>query len=368
MRAQLNGIVVSNDYADMYRRWGYKDICCPNDIRAMLEACSEDEDLILEVNSPGGGVYAGFEMYSLIRNSGKNVTAEVQSLAGSAMSVIVSACSNVLMSPVANIMIHRSSIPYASGNAESLEQDAQMLNTMDESILNAYCEKVGDKTDRTTLRHMMKNETFLTAQEAIDCGLADGILDAGSGTTDPTLAVACMGGLPQVLSKALATAANLPPIEDLKRLETEIDSEGNTSAVENNDAEEREKMEITDIKTTEELKAALPDLTKQIIAEAQTAERNRITAIDAVAMPGFEKIIADAKADPSKTAGDVAQEIIAQQKKQGVNFLTATEKDVMDSKVNDVTAARSAGEQEMTLEQEAKAAAAADVAYWKEHK
>lgn len=368
MRIQLNGTVTSNDSADIYRWWGYKGVCCPNDIRDALATCPEDEELVMEINSGGGSVYAGFEMYNLIRSSGRKVTAEIQSLAGSAMSVIVSACSKVLMSPVSNIMIHRSSIGYTEGNAEKLEQDAQMLNTMDASILNAYCEKVGDKTSRTKLRHMMEDETFLTAQEAIECGLADGILEAGSGSADPTSAVACIAnGMPQVL----AAAVTLPPIEDLKRqkdeIENETDSEDTSSAVKNNNAEEREKMEITDIKTTEELKAAFPELTKQMNEKAQADERARITGIDEVAMPGFESIVTAAKADPSKTAGDVAKEIIAQQKQQGANYLSSVSTDVTKSKVNAI-AADAPEQQELTPEQEAQAAAVADVKRWKEGK
>lgn len=368
MRIQLNGTVTSNDNADTYRWWGYKGVCCPNDIRDALATCPEDEELVMEINSGGGSVYAGFEMYNLIRSSGRKVTAEIQSLAGSAMSVIVSACSKVLMSPASNIMIHRSSIGYTGGNAEKLEQDVQMLNTIDESILNAYCEKVGNKASRTKLRHMMEDETFLTAQEAIECGLADGILKAGSESTDPTLAVACIeNGMSQVLAAAVA----LPPIEDLKRQKTEIenetDSEDTSSAVKNNNAEEREKMEITDIKTTEELKAAFPELTKQMIEKAQADERARITAIDEVAMPGFESIVAAAKADLSKTAGDVAKEIIAQQKQKGTNYLAGIAADVMESGINDIPAG-TLEQQELTPEQEAQAAAAADVKRWKEGK
>lgn len=361
MRCKLNGRVTSNESAGIYRWWGY-DACCPNDIRKALEECPEDEEIILEVNSGGGSVYAGFEMYSLLRNSGRNITAEVQSLAGSAMSVVVSACQNVVMSPVANIMIHRSSVSYAEGNAEQLEQDAQMLHTMDESILNAYCEKVGDKTSRTTLRHMMENETFLTAQQATDCGLADSLMPASAGQkADPTMAVASIGEI----SAIIRAAANIPDIEDLKRIKEETERKTSGTAVANktkttNTTEECEIMEIKDIQTEEQLVAVFPELTKKIATTAQIAERERIKAIDDIAIAGYESIINEAKADPKTTAGDVAMQIIAEQKKKGTTLLEGMRIDAADSNANAVTGTPAVADA-LTPEQEAIQAAKADV-------
>lgn len=51
-----------------------------------------------------------------------------------------------------------------------------MLDSTREAILNAYELKAGGKADRAALRRMMTAETWLTAQEAVDCGLADSVL------------------------------------------------------------------------------------------------------------------------------------------------------------------------------------------------
>lgn len=90
-------------------------------------------------------------------------------------------------------------------------------------------------------------------------------------------------------------------------------------------------MDFKEIKSTDELMAAYPELTAQIGAEARNAERERIAAIDEQSIPGFEGIIAEAKADPTKTAGDVAMQIIAEAKRrdknQGMNYLSGVRKD-----------------------------------------
>lgn len=356
---RLNGMVTNNDDADLYRWWGYNNVCCPNDVRKALEECPEGEDLVFEINSGGGSVYAGFEMYSLLRNSGRKVTAEIQSIAGSAMSVIVSACGKVLMSPVANIMIHRSSVRYSEGNAEQLKQDAQMLDTIDESILNAYVGKVAGKTSRTTLRYMMENETFLTPEEAIDCGLADGILEISEDLNgpNPMSAVACMA------------MANLPPADDLRRIRAEREgsnSRSKVTAVEKNirNTEEEHTMEY---ENKEQLAEAFPEMIREIREEAQAEERNRISEIDAVAIPGFEELVTAAKADPTQTAGDVARAILGKQKEMGTNFARGLVADAKGSGANDVLSAPELQEAGNT-EEETKAAAKNAVAEWKERR
>lgn len=331
-RVNLNGIVVSNDDARLYRWFGF-EACCPNDVRQAIENCPEEDELVFEVNSGGGSVYAGFEMYNLIRNCGRKTVAEVYSIAASAASVIASACDTVLMAPVSTMMIHRATFGGTGGNAEKFRQTAQMLDTIDNSILTAYEEKSAGKSSRTQLRHMMKNETFLTAQEAIDCGLADGFIEKPDlqGGADPMNAVASMEGNCLVNLGLLLAKNALPPVEDLRRMAGEYE---NTEETE----ESEENME-----TIEALEAAYPELVEQIRQDAAQAERKRVSEIDAVALPGYEHIVDAAKADPMQNAASVAMAIIAAQKKQGDSYLADIQKDVAQSKVNDVG---SAAEQE----------------------
>lgn len=362
MRIRLGGRVLSNDSANLYRRWGYTDMCCPNDVRNALRDCPEDEELVLELNSGGGSVYTGFEMYSAIRSSGRQVTAEVQSIAGSAMSVIMAACSKVLMSPVANVMIHRAATG-TWGNSEDHRQAKQMLDTIDESILVAYTEKAGGKTSKTKFADMMRTETFMTAQEAIDCGLADGMLEA-TGSVDPMNIAASSYGAADLARVMCA----LPPIEDLIQMEKErlnpVDHTDNSQNTINNEEESENTMDIKDIQTKDQLMNAFPELTEQIVNDAQTAERGRIAAIDAVALPGFEDIVSAAKADPKQNAGSVAMAIIAEQKKQGETYMAGAVSDAKASGANDVAAAPSVEESKMTDDEEAMAAAKTAVALY----
>ena len=124
------------------------------------------------------------------------------------------------------------------------------------------------------------------------------------------------------------------------------------------------------IESKEKLEQQYPELTAQIKQEAAAAaakeaaekERSRIAGIDALAMQGFEEIIAKAKADPTKDAGAVAQEMIRAQKQRGANYLTAAKKDA--EAVNAVPSAAADGGKQAE-EQTVDAAAKEAVAAWK---
>ena len=388
MKVRLNGEVVRNGWARIYRFFGF-DVCCPKDVRDAIENCPEGEELIFEINSPGGSVYEGFEMYSAIREYQGATVAEVQSIAASAASVFIAGCDTVRMSPVANVMIHRSSTG-AYGDSVVMRQTKQMLDTIDESILTAYLEKANGKTDRETFARMMRNETFMTAQQAVDCGLADEIMTNFEADADPALAVASASGtgiigtLPPIedLLKAAAAAGVSADELDAMRKELQgakiaeqaeenakIPQKGVQNALNNGQPEPggvqtsdtlspfgesvsgnkstRSEGSMDEIQTKEQLMERFPELTAQIRQEAAAeasaaaakAERERIAAIDALAMPGYEQIIANAKADPALTAGAVAQEIVLAQKQSGDKYLERMKKDAADAGVNDVPAA-----------------------------
>ena len=66
MRYSLNGHIVADGDAPILRWWGIP-ASCPADIRGALAQNPEGEEFVLEINSGGGSVFAGFEMYSLLR-------------------------------------------------------------------------------------------------------------------------------------------------------------------------------------------------------------------------------------------------------------------------------------------------------------
>jgi len=191
---------MDDDWADLYRWFGYTGVICPGDIRKAIKENPEGEDLVFEVNSGGGSVFAGFEMYSVLRGAACRTVAEVQSLAASAASTVISGCAVVMLSPVAQIMIHLPTT-WTEGDEYEHRSSAAMLRSFKESILNGYVARAAGKSTRAQLSGMMDRTTFFEAHEAVDAGLADGVLDEGGGEpVDPVGVINAMtwGGLPPI--------------------------------------------------------------------------------------------------------------------------------------------------------------------------
>ncbi len=176
MRITLNGLVVDNDDLWLYQ-WFDIAAFSPGVVRRALADNPEGEDLELEINSPGGSVFPGFEMYSLLREARCHTVAIVQSLAGSAASTMMAGCREVRMSPVAQVMIHLPS-SCAEGNQNDMKREARVLESITQSILNGYEAKCGGKATRDKLDRLIRAGTWLTAQEADGAPLPQNIVNA----------------------------------------------------------------------------------------------------------------------------------------------------------------------------------------------
>lgn len=209
----LNGYVVGNDDQWLYDYLGVAAFS-PSTVRTAIENTPEGEPLEVEINSGGGSVFAGFEIYSLLYSAPCDTVAIVQSLAGSAASTIMAGCKRVLMSPVAQVMIHLPS-SCAEGNQDVMTQEAKVLESITQSIINGYLSRCGAKCDRKELERLMRAESWLTAQEAVALGLADGILgeENGDSGVSPTIINSVGSGIRALFSN------NLDPLPTRKLME-----------------------------------------------------------------------------------------------------------------------------------------------------
>lgn len=196
MRLKVTGEIIPNDYAWLYDFFEVEYFAPRTLANALKEADPEDRELTLEINSPGGFVLAGFETYSelqKLRAQGWTVRAEVTALAASAATTIMVACETVLCSPVAQIMIHLPST-ITAGNRNDHRDSIDVLKSLEESILNGYVLKANGKSSREQLRRAMEKSTWMPAQEAIDLGLADGILGDGGEVILTAVDIAALTG------------------------------------------------------------------------------------------------------------------------------------------------------------------------------
>ena len=169
-KLNIKGMIIPNDYK-WYFDWFDMDSTCPRDVEKILNDANGGE-IEVYINSPGGVIESGSEIYSLLRDYKGAIKIYIMGEACSAASVIAMAgyCE---MSPTALMMVHCVSTG-ANGNHGVFEKTAAMLRTADEALSNAYVAKSGMTKDEAL--KMMENETWLTAEQAKNKGLIDAVM------------------------------------------------------------------------------------------------------------------------------------------------------------------------------------------------
>lgn len=168
---RIEGDIVSDDDAWIYEYLGIK-AASPNAFKTELLSHA-GKPLTVWIDSYGGDVFAAAGIYNALKEHKGAVTVKIDGKAMSAASVIAMAGDTIQMSPVAIMMIHNP-LSYAEGYAKDLRKTADVLDTVKESIMNAYSLKT--KRSRTKISQMMDDETFMDARTAIKDGFADSML------------------------------------------------------------------------------------------------------------------------------------------------------------------------------------------------
>lgn len=169
-RINVYGVIIPNDYK-WYFDYFDEDSTCPRDISNVLNE-AKGEEVEVYVNSPGGIIEAGSEIYTALRSYQGDVKIYIVGEACSAASIIATARYSE-MSPTALMMVHCVSSG-VSGNHSDMEHMAGVLRTADDAISNAYVAKTG--MSKEDVLSMMEAETWLTAEQAKEKGLIDGIM------------------------------------------------------------------------------------------------------------------------------------------------------------------------------------------------
>ena len=151
------------------KKWYEDDQCI--DEASVHEALNQaTTPVIIRLNSPGGDVFEGISIYNLLKDSERDITVEVTGVAASAASIIAMGANRLVMCKGSSLMIHEAST-WAIGNMADIQKTLNALETIDSSIISIYVEKTG--LDDATLNDYLVNETWFTADEAVEVGFAD---------------------------------------------------------------------------------------------------------------------------------------------------------------------------------------------------
>ena len=211
MNFSLYGAIVDTD-AD---RESFED-ATPTQLKAVIKKLAPGEELVIEINSPGGSCSAGLAMANMIRmaeSEGHPTTARVQGLAASMASVIACACKRLVLGANSMLMIH---LPWSvvQGNSEDMRKEAEVLDNFTNALVSIYQSKFNLSKD--TLLDLLKAETWILGSQAGQFGLACEVEREG----EPLKAVAA---LRKALEKCAGRFNSVPDIERLDMEEVKED-------------------------------------------------------------------------------------------------------------------------------------------------
>lgn len=130
--------------------------------------------LTVRINSYGGEVAEGLAIYNLLKSYEGEVTTICDGFACSAASVVFMAGTKRIMPRSSLLMIHNA-WTWASGDADDLRKAAEDLEKITEPSVQIYL--ANSNLEEETIRTMMNEETWITADEALDYGMATAVVE-----------------------------------------------------------------------------------------------------------------------------------------------------------------------------------------------
>lgn len=297
--------------------WWNEGVVTPKQVQDALQSAGNVSQINVHINSPGGSVFAGQAIHNMLKQHPANITVYIDGLAASIASIIAMAGNKIIMPPGSMMMIHNPLVSmYGSYMANEMRETADFLDKIKESLVATYTSRQTKKS-KDEIVALMDATTWFTAQDAVDNGFADEVEGSTPVTSNMTGKVLNIAGM----AFNLESFGNMP-VNLVHAVELPIT-----------------KNEGEEVLNKEELKTKHPELYNEIMAMGANQERGRIKALDEVQIGGFEDLVNKAKYENGATAEQVAMQIVIAQKSQGSNYLENRQKDVTDSKVNEVPSA-----------------------------
>lgn len=155
-------------------------------VKAALRSIG-DQEVFVDLNSPGGDFFEGVAIYNILRAHPKKVTVRILSLAASAASVIAMAGDEIQIGHAGFLMVHNAWV-VAVGNRHDLADAARTMEPFDDAMAAVYADRAG--VDKAKAAGWMDAETWFNGDQAIAEGLATGLLPADAVKEDTAKAKA----------------------------------------------------------------------------------------------------------------------------------------------------------------------------------
>lgn len=149
-------------------------------VKAALRAIG-DQEVFVDLNSPGGDFFEGVAIYNMLRAHPKKVTVRILSLAASAASVIAMAGDEIQIGKAGFLMVHNAWV-VAVGNRHDLADAAKTMEPFDDAMAAVYADRAG--VEKAKAAGWMDQETWFNGEQAIAEGLATALLPADAVAED----------------------------------------------------------------------------------------------------------------------------------------------------------------------------------------
>lgn len=141
-----------------------------------LAGVTQEQTVELYINSMGGDVKEALGIVNALKRCPAKVVAYVDGFAASAASVITQGADEIYMPRNTCMMLHNARW-VTEGNPKELRKSADDLEVINQTIINSYAARAGEKLSAQVLQQILDEETWLTAEQCIQYGLADGYTD-----------------------------------------------------------------------------------------------------------------------------------------------------------------------------------------------
>lgn len=315
-----------------------------------MESLKNKKKVTFHINSPGGEVFAGVSIYNRMKEFKGTVTTVVDGLAASAASIIAQGASKGKRK-VCNgslTMIHgASSFMFGYYNANDMKDSIKQIEAIDKSIAEIYTKMTGMEQDK--IKSMMSKTSWMSAQDALENGFADEIVDTDEKVTmslNANRSMLMVNGIPMSV-KGFTNIPDFIPV--MKTEKEEVTTGPEPDVINNNSTGGNTRMTYEELKNsnpelvdqirTEAINSVQAERNQQAIDEAVAKEIDRIKSIDEIAGKIANKeLVEKAKYGEEKmTAAELALEALKAQQDAGTNFLNQMNEDVNSSGVQNVT-------------------------------
>lgn len=345
-------------------KWSEEDKSAADFDKAIKEVREKGaKKLLLRINSPGGVCTESVAMRAILGSAGfEEVNIRIEGMCASAATDIATLPgAHVAICEGSEYMIHNPWC-YALGNANELEHTIERLRNIEQVSRGFYQKKSGQSEEQ--IKAWMDEEKWFTAEEAVEYGFCDELLEAEVGGETPAAACASaremdiMRGLYKTVPAQIAVKDEPAEPEEEERtvltqdelllqhtpriptgeqtepaenaggnpiISNETSVAGDSTEIKNE--EEQAHMDIKDI-TQEQLLAENPALLAQIQQAAVAADRQRQEDIDAITPPSAEyQAMAEEAKKNGTSAMDFHKQIVAAMKQKGANHQAARQQE-----------------------------------------